>query len=121
MLCLISASPFDEQKISVRRCGAVKFSPHRPMKGLTASLDCADPSSPRHGVCRADGKDVDPQSIIKHFTPEGGATWLITKAGLSDPDHIFSLSYRGLGGPQLDCVNRALRMLVEGVLRLKTG
>ena len=44
----------------------------------------------------------DPVPVVKLFTPDAGATWLITEAYPEDGDlRLFGLMDLGLGGPEL--------------------
>jgi len=43
----------------------------------------------------ADSNDHHP--VIKLFTPDGAATWLISEVDPDDPDRLFGLGYPELG------------------------
>ena len=43
----------------------------------------------------------DPFPVVKLFTPDAGATWLITEADPDDLDRLFGLADLGLGFPEL--------------------
>jgi len=43
----------------------------------------------------------DPIPVVKLFTPDAGATWLLTFVDPSVPDHAFGLCDLGLGCPEL--------------------
>ena len=45
--------------------------------------------------------------VVKFFTPDGGATWLITELDPDDPDIAFGLCDLGLGFPELGSVSIA--------------
>jgi len=50
-----------------------------------------------------DGTDHRP--VVKFFTPDGAATWLITEMSPDDPDSLFGLCDLGLGCPELGTVS----------------
>jgi hypothetical protein len=41
--------------------------------------------------CSAAGEGIDPRPVVKFFTPDAGATWLITEADPADTDYLFGL------------------------------
>jgi len=48
--------------------------------------------------------DFDPHPVVKLFTPDGAATWLIVSAEPEDPDVLFGLCDLGVGFPELGSV-----------------
>jgi Protein of unknown function (DUF2958) len=48
-----------------------------------------------------DGTRFDPRPVVKLFTPNGNATWLLTEADPTAPDRMFGLFDLGLGEPEL--------------------
>ena len=58
-----------------------------------------------NGARSAAGEDIDPHPVVKLFTPDAGATWLITEADPEYPDHMFGLCDLGLGSPELGYVS----------------
>lgn len=60
----------------------------------------------------------DPPPVVKLFTPDAGATWLLTEIDPGDEDHAFGLCDLGLGFPELGCVSLAELMNVRGSLGL---
>ncbi|KRR26267.1 transposase [Bradyrhizobium lablabi] len=64
----------------------------------------------------ADDRDAAP--ILKLFTPDGTATWLISETDLEDPDRLFGLCDLGLGFPELGYVSLAEISSVRGPLGL---
>jgi hypothetical protein len=60
----------------------------------------------------------DPPPVVKLFTPDAGATWLLTKIDPDDEDHAFGLCDLGLGFPELGYVSLAELMTVRGRLGL---
>ncbi len=45
--------------------------------------------------------DRDHFPVVKLFTPDAAATWLISEADPDDPDRLFGLCDLGLGYPEL--------------------
>jgi hypothetical protein len=64
----------------------------------------------------ADDRDHPP--VLKLFTPDGAATWLISEADPDDPDRLFGLCDLGLGFPELGYVSLAEISAVKGRLGL---
>jgi hypothetical protein len=50
------------------------------------------------------GLDHDPLPVVKLFTPDAGATWLLTELDPDEPDIAFGLCDLGLGCPELGSV-----------------
>lgn len=62
--------------------------------------------------------DFDPAPVVKLFTPDAGATWLLTEIDPDDYDHAFGLCDLGLGMPELGWVSLAELASVRGRLGL---
>ena len=62
------------------------------------------------------GKDHKP--VVKLFTPDANATWLITEADPDDPDILFGLCDLGLGFPELGGVSLSEIKSVRGRMGL---
>jgi hypothetical protein len=62
--------------------------------------------------------DRDGPPIVKLFTPDGAATWLISETDLEDPDRLYGLCDLGLGFPELGYVSLAEISAVRGRLGL---
>ena len=56
----------------------------------------------------------DPLPVVKLFTPDAGATWLLTEIDPNDHDHAFGLCDPGLGFPELGYVSLAELQAVRG-------
>ncbi|QQO18609.1 DUF2958 domain-containing protein [Bradyrhizobium diazoefficiens] len=56
--------------------------------------------------------------VLKLFTPDAGATWLISEVDPDDPDRLFGLCDLGVGAPELGYVSLAEIMEVRGCLGL---
>lgn len=58
-----------------------------------------------NGRTAAGGADVDPFPVVKLFTPDGNATWLLTELDPSNEDIAFGLCDLGIGSPELGSVS----------------
>lgn len=56
--------------------------------------------------------------VVKLFTPDAQATWLITEVDPDDPDRLFGLCDLGLGFPELGYVSLAELTELRGPLGL---
>jgi hypothetical protein len=63
-----------------------------------------------------DEKDHEP--VVKLFTPDGNATWLLTESDPDDPNRLFGLCDLGLGTPELGYVSLAELTALRGLLGL---
>lgn len=61
-----------------------------------------------------DNDDFDPPPVVKLFTPDAGATWLLTEIDPDDHDHAFGLCDLGQGFPELGYVSLAELQTVRG-------
>lgn len=71
-----------------------------------------------HGVRSAMGEEIDPLPLVKLFTPDGAATWLLTELDPDDPDIAFGLCDLGMGYPELGSVRLSEILSVRGKLGL---
>lgn len=71
-----------------------------------------------NGRRSAAGEDIDPFPVVKLFTPDAGATWLLTDLDPEDPDIGFGLCDLGLGHPELGTVRLGEIEALRGRLRL---
>jgi hypothetical protein len=62
--------------------------------------------------------DADHHPVVKLFTPDANATWLIGEIDPDDPDRLFGLCDLGLGSPELGYVSLAELKTVRGPLGL---
>jgi Protein of unknown function (DUF2958) len=60
----------------------------------------------------------DPFPVVKLFTPDAGATWLLTEVDLDDENRCFGLCDLGLGFPELGYVSVRELQSVRGGLGL---
>jgi Protein of unknown function (DUF2958) len=58
-----------------------------------------------NGERSAAGEHIDPHPVVKLFTPDAGAIWLLTELDPSEPDRAFGLCDLGLGCPELGYVS----------------
>jgi hypothetical protein len=54
----------------------------------------------RHGDARLRGVPVDTSPVVKLYTPDAGAVWLLTELDV-DGDRAYGLCDVGLGSPEL--------------------
>ena len=66
----------------------------------------------------ARGEAIDPHPVVKLFTPDAGATWLLTELDPDEPDIAFGLGDLGLGYPELGSVRLSEIASVRGKLGL---
>ncbi len=66
-----------------------------------------------------DNEEFDPPPVVKLFTPDAGATWLLTEIDPDDYDHAFGLCDLGQGFPELGYVSLAELQSVRGPLGLQ--
>ena len=71
-----------------------------------------------NGRLSAAGEDLDPLPVVKLFTPDANATWLLTELDPDDPGIAFGLCDLGLGEPELGFVSLAELASVRGLLGL---
>lgn len=71
-----------------------------------------------NGHRTAGGDDIDPPPVLKLFTPDAGATWLLTEIDPDDEDLAFGLCDLGLGSPELGYVRLSELSSVRGRLGL---
>ncbi|KAG1427818.1 hypothetical protein G6F57_023236 [Rhizopus arrhizus] len=71
-----------------------------------------------NGSTSLENPDFDPAPVVKLFTPDGGAPWLLTEIDRAAPDHAFGLSDLGLGMPELGWVSLNELASVRGGLGL---
>ncbi|UGA43022.1 DUF2958 domain-containing protein [Bradyrhizobium quebecense] len=60
----------------------------------------------------------DPYPVVKIFTPDANATWLISECDPDEPDRLFGLCDLGLNFPELGWVNLSEIKEVRGRLGL---
>lgn len=60
--------------------------------------------------------DRDPPPVVKLFTPDASATWLLSECDPDDPDRLFGLCDAGIGCPELGYVSLREIAAVKGRL-----
>lgn len=63
-------------------------------------------------------KSIDFRPVVKLFTPDAAATWLLTEIDPGDPDIAFGLCDLGLGFPELGIVSLSELASIRGRLGL---
>lgn len=58
-----------------------------------------------NGARSAAGEHIDPVPVVKLFTPDANATWLLTEIDPDNPDIAFGLCDLGLCCPELGSVS----------------
>ena len=71
-----------------------------------------------NGHRTAGDEEIDPKPVVKLFTPDAGAAWLLTELAPDDPDLAFGLCDLGLGCPELGYVRLSELAAVRGRLGL---
>jgi Protein of unknown function (DUF2958) len=71
-----------------------------------------------NGALSATGGDIDPVPLVKLFTPDANATWLLTEIDPVTPNIAFGLCCLGLGRPELGSVSLQELASVRGPMGL---
>lgn len=71
-----------------------------------------------NGEKSARGIEHDPYPVVKLFTRDAGATWLLTEIDPANPDIAFGLCDLGLSTPELGSVSLSEIASVRGKLGL---
>jgi len=71
-----------------------------------------------NGRATAEGQDIDPLPVVKLFTPDAHATWLLTELDPEDGDTAFGLCDIGIGMPELGTVRISDLASIVGPLKL---
>ena len=71
-----------------------------------------------NGQRSAAGTDIDPHPVVKLFTPDANATWLLTEIDPYEPEWAFGLCDLGLGCPELGYVSLSELRALRGPLGL---
>jgi hypothetical protein len=67
-----------------------------------------------NGLQSLNSEDFDPPPVVKLFTPDAGATWLLSEIDPDDHDHAFGLCDLGHGCPELGYVSLTELQSVRG-------
>lgn len=68
---------------------------------------------------RGTPRELDFVPVVKLFTPDAGAIWLLTELDPDDPDLAFGLCDLGLGSPELGSVRLSELERIRGRLGLR--
>lgn len=73
---------------------------------MTQPLTTADQRAQllANGAARAAGQSIDPWPVVRLFTPDAHATWLLAALDPADGDTAWSLIDLGIGMPELGMV-----------------
>lgn len=71
-----------------------------------------------NGQAHADGQHLDPLPVVKLFTPDAHATWLLTELDPTDSDTAYGLCDVGIGMPELGVVKLSDLAAIVGPLKL---
>ncbi|MBN9124842.1 MAG: hypothetical protein BGO99_05695 [Nitrosospira sp. 56-18] len=71
-----------------------------------------------NGRATAESQDIDPVPVVKLFTPDAHATWLLTEIDPEDGDTAFGLCDVGIGMPELGTVRISDLASIVGPLKL---
>jgi hypothetical protein len=88
------------------------------------TMNCAFITDEQRILLQANGREsletqgFDPPPVVKLFTPDAGATWLLSEIDPDNHDHAFGLCDLGLGMPELGWVSLAELASVRGRLGL---
>lgn len=71
-----------------------------------------------NGLASQAQADFDLLPVVKLFTPDAGATWLLSEIDPKDPDIAFGLCDLGLGFPEPGCASLSELSRLRGMLGL---
>jgi len=69
-------------------------------------------------ACQDEAQDFDPLPVVKLFTPDAGATWLLTEIDPEAPDIAMGLCDLGMGFPEVGLVDLRELCAVRGMMNL---
>ena len=67
---------------------------------------------------RGTDDEIDFRPVVKLFTPDANATWLLTEIDPENPDIAFGLCDLGMGCPEIGSVSLSEIASIRGRLRL---
>lgn len=68
----------------------------------------------QNGARTASGELHDPLPVVRLYTPDAQASWLLTELDPEDPDLAYGLCDLGLGTPKLDYVRLSQLVAIAG-------
>lgn len=72
-----------------------------------------------NGKAAAGGAQFDPWPVVKLFTPDAHATWLLVQLDPNDEDTAYGLCDLGMGAPRLDHVRLSDLQGIRGPRNLR--
>ena len=69
-------------------------------------------------ACQEKDEDFDPLPVLKLFTPDAGATWLLTEIDPHEPEIALGLCDLGIGFPEVGRVSLTELSEVRGMMKL---
>ncbi len=66
-----------------------------------------------NGLARARGEDIDPYPVLKLYTPDAGASWVLTALD-ADGDTAYGFIDVGTGFPELGTVSLTMLAGIKG-------
>lgn len=69
-------------------------------------------------TCGPEPQPLDPYPVVKLFTPDANATWLLTELDPEDDDLAYGLHDLGLGEPELGYVRISELQRLRGPMQL---
>jgi hypothetical protein len=69
-------------------------------------------------ACQEKDEAFDPLPVVKLFTPDAGATWLLTEIDPEAPDIAMGLCDLGMGFPEVGLVDLRELCAVRGMMNL---
>lgn len=69
-----------------------------------------------NGARKARRENTDPMPVVKLFTPDANATWLISEADPENPDLLYGLCDLGFGHPEFGYITLSEIAAVRGPL-----
>ncbi len=70
-----------------------------------------------NGKARAAGQDLDPMPVVRLFTPDAHATWLLVSLDPADGDMAYGLCDVGIGMPELGHIKLSDLASIVGPLK----
>ncbi len=69
-------------------------------------------------ACQEKGEDFDPFPVVKLFTPDAGATWLLAEIDPEAPTIALGLADLGMGFPEVGLIDLDELREVRGMINL---
>lgn len=72
-----------------------------------------------HGAARAAGQGIDPMPVVRLFTPDAHATWLLAALDPADGDTAWGLCDVGIGMPEMGSIKLSDLATIVGPQRIQ--